>query len=65
MNHETISEKQLSAIPGIGAKSAWKLISGRAKQKRKDATSSFQNAKSWFTATGISWQDDFEIFFAE
>ena len=65
MNHETISEKQLSAIPGIGAKSAWKLIGGRAKQKRKDATSSFQNAKSWFTATGISWQDDFEIFFAE
>ena len=65
MNHETISEKQLSAIPGIGAKSAWKLIGGRAKQKRKDATSSFQNAKSWFTATGIRWQDDFEIFFAE
>ena len=54
MNHETISEKQLSAIPGIGAKSAWKLIGGRAKQKRKDATSSFQNAKSWFTATGIT-----------
>jgi len=65
MNHDTISEKQLSAIPGIGAKSAWKLIAGRAKQKRKDATQSFANAKSWFDSTGITWQDDFEIFFAE
>ena len=65
MNHDTISEKQLSAIPGIGAKSAWKLIGGRAKQKRKDVTKSFSNAKSWFNSTGITWQDDFEIFFAE
>ena len=32
----TATEKQLEAIPGIGKKAAWNLVSARAKLKRKD-----------------------------
>ena len=31
----TVSEKQLEAIPGIGKKSAWALVSARAKLRSK------------------------------
>ena len=33
---DTASEKQLEAIPGIGKKAAWNLVSARAKLKRKE-----------------------------
>ena len=59
----TITEKQLSAIPGIGAKSAWKLIGERVKLKRKDSTKSFPDVQSWFSSAGLSWQEDFAPFF--
>ena len=36
MDHDVITQKQLEAIPGIGEKSAWKLISQRVKRKRKN-----------------------------
>ncbi|MGB1365027.1 MAG: radical SAM protein [Candidatus Poseidoniaceae archaeon] len=45
----TASEKQLEAIPGIGKKAAWNLVSARAKLKRKEdhpsIESIFQSAK--------------------
>ena len=38
----TVTEKQLEAIPGLGKKSAWNLISARAKLRRKETTPSFE-----------------------
>ena len=35
LDPNNITEKQLSAIPGIGHKMAWNLITTRVKQKRK------------------------------
>lgn len=35
INFDTASEKQLSAIPGIGEKSAWRLVSERAKRRNR------------------------------
>jgi len=63
MNFDTITEKQLSAIPGIGDKSAWKLIGERVKLKRKGADKSFPDVQSWFSSAGLSWQEDFAPFF--
>ena len=53
----------VSAIPGIGSKTAWKLISQRAKLKRKGSEKSFDSAKQWFDTAGINWQDDFQVYF--
>ena len=63
MDYDTITEKQLSAIPGIGDRSAWKLIGQRVKLKRKDSSKSFPDVQSWFRAAELAWQDDFSIFF--
>ena len=38
----TVTEKQLEAIPGLGKKSAWNLISARAKLRRKETTPSVE-----------------------
>ena len=65
LNHDNITEKQLSAIPGIGSKTAWKLISQRAKLKRKGLENSYDNSKQWFETTGIDWQDDFQVYFTK
>ena len=64
MNYDTITEKQLSAIPGIGSKSAWKLIGERVKLKRKDSTKVFPDIQSWFSTAGLSWQEDFAPYFS-
>ena len=37
------SEKQFEAIPGIGKKAAWNLVSARAKLKRKEETPSIES----------------------
>ena len=64
MNHDIISQKQLEAIPGIGEKSAWKLISQRVKMKRKNGNEfSFVNAENWFEQSKIEWSASFERFF--
>ena len=39
---DSVTEKQLEAIPGIGKKAAWNLISARAKLKRKETTASLE-----------------------
>ena len=38
----SVTEKQLEAIPGIGKKAAWNLISARARLKRKETTPSLE-----------------------
>ena len=39
----TATEKQLEAIPGIGKKAAWNLVSARAKLKRKEKNPSIES----------------------
>ena len=51
LNMHTINQRQLVAIPGIGEKSAWNLISTRVKEARKERR--FENVQSWFDATGV------------
>ena len=64
MDHDVITQKQLEAIPGIGEKSAWKLISQRVKRKRKNGNDSFyENPNLWFEDSNIEWSDSFSPFF--
>ena len=42
LNINTVTEKQLEAIPGIGKKAAWNLISSRAKLMRKQENPSLE-----------------------
>ena len=55
---DTASEKQLEAIPGIGKKAAWNLVSARAKLKRKEEhptiESIFNSAKLQLNSTILS-----------
>ncbi|MEC8257883.1 MAG: radical SAM protein [Candidatus Thermoplasmatota archaeon] len=64
LNLETVSEKQLAAIPGIGSKTAWKLIGERVKLKRKDPAKSFADTQTWFAAAGLTWQDELAKYFS-
>ena len=62
MDIETMSQKQLEAIPGIGEKTAWKLISQRAKRRSKGKTP-FETAQSWFNETSVDWSEAYSVFF--
>ena len=62
MSIETMSQKQLEAIPGIGEKTAWKLISQRAKRRSKGKTP-FETAQSWFEATSVEWNENHSVYF--
>ena len=63
LDHEKMSQKQLEAIPGIGEKTAWRLISERAKRKRKTRElSAFEHPEDWFKATSIDWSDEFSLY---
>ena len=64
LNHTSVSQKQLEAIPGIGEKTAWKLVSQRAKNIRKNSMSgAYQSPQQWFNATDVDWNDNFAVFF--
>ena len=65
IRHETASQKQLEAIPGIGERTAWKLISQRAKQKRKRVDAqAFATPEEWFKSTSVDWREEYSVFFA-
>ena len=51
LDMNSITEKQLSAIPGISAKGAWNLISGRAKAKARGK--SFDTLEDWFDSSNV------------
>ena len=46
-----VNQKQLAAIPGIGEKSAWNLISTRVKEARNERR--FSSLQTWFDAAGV------------
>ena len=63
LEHEKMSQKQLEAIPGIGEKTAWRLISERAKRKRKTRElAAFEHPEDWFKAASVDWNDEFSLY---
>jgi radical SAM superfamily enzyme with C-terminal helix-hairpin-helix motif len=50
LDMNTVNQKQLVAIPGIGEKSAWNLISARVKEARNERR--FGSLEAWFEAAG-------------
>lgn len=63
LDHNRVSQKQLEAIPGIGEKTAWKLISQRAKKIRKSGDSNaYDTPQQWFKASNIDWNSNFSVF---
>jgi radical SAM superfamily enzyme with C-terminal helix-hairpin-helix motif len=56
----SVTEKQLEAIPGIGKKSAWKLVSERAKLRSKKHEIVAEN---WFKSANIDWNLGFSHIF--
>ena len=64
LNPRVMTQKQLEAIPGIGDKTAWKLISQRAKQTSK-GRAPFETAADWFKQSSVDWNDDFSVYFSE
>ena len=66
MNPWTATEKQLAAIPGLGSKSAWSLVSARARMKRKRPTGlPFQNVETWFEAAGVNQPNEVDKIFIQ
>ena len=64
LDMEKITQKHLESIPGIGVKSAWKLVSQRAKRKRKNPTEmAFATPQLWFEDSAIQWNEQFARFF--
>ena len=55
LDMNTVNQKQLVAIPGIGEKSAWNLISTRVKEARNERR--FSNLEAWFEAAGVELPD--------
>ena len=58
------SQKQLEAIRGIGEKSAWKIISTRAKANRKTGKEKvWENFEQAFRESGIEIPENLEVIF--
>ena len=51
LDMNTVNQKQLCAIPGIGEKSAWNLISARVKEARNERR--FGSVEAWFEAAEV------------
>jgi len=47
------SQSQLEAIPGIGSKAAWRIVSNRAKASRKSSENPYSNVKTALQDAGI------------
>ena len=64
LDHNRVSQKQLEAIPGIGEKTAWKLITQRAKKIRKSGDSNaYESPMQLFEAANVDWNNNFSVFF--
>ena len=54
----SVSQHQLAAIPGIGTKTAWKIISAKAKRLSKSReNSAFESLEDAFSSIGIQIPD--------
>jgi radical SAM superfamily enzyme with C-terminal helix-hairpin-helix motif len=53
LNINEATENQFSAVPGIGNKGAWRIVSNRAK-KFRDKNFSFQSVAELFSSSGIN-----------
>jgi len=49
----SVTQAQLEAIPGIGPKAAWRIISSRARAARNSPGSSFDNLEQIFKESGL------------
>jgi DNA uptake protein ComE-like DNA-binding protein len=49
----TASQSQLEAIPGIGSKAAWRIVSNRAKASRKFPENPFSDVKTALQDAGV------------
>ena len=60
LDWRTVTEKQLSAVPGISAKGAWSLIGTRAKAHSKKRP--LESVEDWFKSAGVNIPEliDFE-----
>ena len=47
------SQSQLQAIPGIGSKAAWRIVSNRAKAYRKSSENPYSNVKTVLQDVGV------------
>lgn len=54
LNPQTVSQKQLEAVPGLGKKSAWNLVAERAKMLSKGREVELED---WFERTKIPLND--------
>ena len=64
LDPKVVTQKQLEAIPGIGDKTAWKLITQRAKQTSK-GRAPFESAADWFKQSSVDWNEEFSVYFSE
>lgn len=66
LNPKSITEKQLAAIPGIGDKTAWALISARVRAQRKKADPfPYEGVEDWFESAKTPYMESFEPFFSD
>jgi len=49
----SVTQAQLEAIPGIGSKAAWRIISSRAKAARNSPERPFNNLEQAFRDSGL------------
>ena len=59
INWESVTEKQLAAIPGISTKGAWNLVSSRAKAKAKGKL--IDSIDDWFNSANVNLPDIVDI----
>ena len=62
LNINEATENQISAVPGIGNKGAWKIVSNRAK-KFRDNDFSFQSLTEVFSSSGVNIPPNAEKIF--
>ena len=49
----TATQSQLEAIPGIGSKAAWRIVSNRAKASRNSTGPAFSNVEEVLAEVGV------------
>ena len=63
MNADDVTASVLEAIPGVGAKAAWALVTERAKRARKRTGDGplIDDVEAWFGAAGQRLPDTVDV----